>query len=128
MFKKHCAKWNATHKFLQFQICKHRELIRFDVSFRFEKKRESANCLDKINSNNLFILIIYQFEILLKIFHDYFSKSDQLKIIRCFFHEYDVIFSVKINYEKSMILYSLSALNINNITLLIMSLSVLKAN
>jgi hypothetical protein len=62
----------------------------------------------------------------LKNIHDYESKAEQLKIIICLLNERDVILSVKTEYEKSMILYSSSTLQMNTIILLIMSLNALQ--
>jgi hypothetical protein len=60
--------------------------------------------------------------------HEYSSKKDQLKAIKCFRDEENVIFFAKTNYEKSMILYSLFALRFDIIILLIFSLNILKMN
>jgi hypothetical protein len=60
--------------------------------------------------------------------HEYSSKSTQLKIIQCFFDEQNVILFAKTKYKKSMILYSLFALKIDIIILLIFSLNALKIN
>jgi hypothetical protein len=62
----------------------------------------------------------------LKNIHDYESKAKQLKIIICLLNERDVILSAKTEYEKSMILYSSSTLQMNTIILLIMSLNALQ--
>ncbi len=62
----------------------------------------------------------------LKNIHDYESKAEQLKIIICLLNERDVILSVKTKYEKSMILYSSSTLQMNTIILLIMFLNALQ--
>jgi hypothetical protein len=62
----------------------------------------------------------------LKNIHDYESKAEQLKIIICLLNEQDVILSAKTEYEKSMILYSSSTLQMNTIILLIMSLNALQ--
>ncbi len=62
----------------------------------------------------------------LKNIHDYESKSKQLKIVICLSNERDCIFFVKIEYEKNMILYSFSTLQVNTIILLIMSLNALQ--
>jgi superfamily II DNA helicase RecQ len=62
----------------------------------------------------------------LKNIHDYESKAKQLKIIICLLIEWNVILSAKTKYEKSMILYSSSTLQMNTIILLIMSLNVLQ--
>jgi hypothetical protein len=62
----------------------------------------------------------------LKNIHDYESKAEQLKIIICLLNERDVILSAKTEYEKSMILYSSSTLQVNTIILLIMSLNALQ--
>jgi hypothetical protein len=64
----------------------------------------------------------------LKNIHEYTFKSNQIKIIQCFFDERDVILFAKTKYEKSMILYSLFILKIDIIILLIFSLNVLKMN
>jgi hypothetical protein len=60
--------------------------------------------------------------------HEYLFKSNQIKIIQCFFDERNVIFFAKTEYEKNMILYSLFILKIDIIILLIFSLNVLKMN
>ncbi len=60
--------------------------------------------------------------------HEYSFKSDQIEAIQCLFDERDVILFAKTEYEKSMILYSLSALKIDIIILLIFSLNALKMN
>jgi hypothetical protein len=62
----------------------------------------------------------------LKNIHDYESKAEQLKIIICLLNERDVIFSVKTEYEKNMILCSSSTLQMNTIILLIMFLNALQ--
>ncbi len=62
----------------------------------------------------------------LKNIHDYESKSEQLKVVVCLSNDRDCILFVKTEYEKNMILYSLSTLRVNTITLLIMSLNVLQ--
>jgi superfamily II DNA helicase RecQ len=69
-------------------------------------------------------LLIAQF----KDIHEYSFKSNQIKIIQCFLDERDVILFAKTEYEKSMILYSLFALKIDIIILLIFSLNALKMN
>ncbi len=60
--------------------------------------------------------------------HEYSSKKNQLKAIKCLRDERDVILFAKTNYEKSMILYSLFALKFDIIILLIFSLNALKMN
>ncbi len=60
--------------------------------------------------------------------HEYSFKKDQLKAIKCFRDERNVILFAKTNYEKSMILYSLFALKFDIIILLIFSLNALKMN
>jgi superfamily II DNA helicase RecQ len=62
----------------------------------------------------------------LKNIHNYESKAEQLKIIICLLNKRDVILFVKTKYEKSMILYSSSTLQMNIIILLIMSLNALQ--
>jgi superfamily II DNA helicase RecQ len=69
-------------------------------------------------------LLIAQFENI----HEYSFKSDQIEVIQCFFDERNVILFAKTKYEKSMILYSLFALKIDIIILLIFSLNILKMN
>jgi hypothetical protein len=69
-------------------------------------------------------LLIAQFEDI----HEYSFKSNQIKVIQCFLDERDVIFFAKTKYEKNMILYSLFALKIDIIILLIFSLNALKMN
>ncbi len=64
----------------------------------------------------------------LKNIHDYESKAEQLKIIIYLLNERDVILFVKTKYEKNMILYSSSTLQMNIIILLIMSLNALQEN
>jgi hypothetical protein len=68
--------------------------------------------------------LIAQFENI----YEYSFKSNQIKVIQCFFDEQDVIFFAKTKYEKSMILYSLFVLKIDIIILLIFSLNALKMN
>jgi hypothetical protein len=60
--------------------------------------------------------------------HEYTSKSNQIKAIQYLLDERDVILFAKTEYEKNMIMYSLSALKIDIIILLIFSLNVLKMN
>ncbi len=60
--------------------------------------------------------------------HEYSSKKDQLKAIKCLRDERNVILFAKTDYEKSMILYSLFALKFDIIILLIFSLNALKMN
>jgi hypothetical protein len=55
----------------------------------------------------------------LKDIHEYSFKSNQIKVIQCFFDERDVIFFAKTKNEKNMILYSLFVLKIDIIILLI---------
>ena len=62
----------------------------------------------------------------LKDFHNYKSKSKQLKTISCFLNKKNVVLSTKINYEKNMILYFTFFLNTNSVSLIIYSLNVLK--
>jgi superfamily II DNA helicase RecQ len=64
----------------------------------------------------------------LKNIHDYESKAEQLKIIICLLNERDIILFTKTKYEKSMILYSSSTLQMNTIILLIMFLNALQKN
>jgi hypothetical protein len=68
--------------------------------------------------------LIAQFEDI----HEYSFTSNQIKAIQCLFDERDVILFAKTEYEKSMILYSLFALKIDIIILLIFSLNALKMN
>jgi hypothetical protein len=70
------------------------------------------------------ISLIAQFEDI----HEYSFKLNQIKVIQCFFDERNVILFAKTKYEKSMILYSLFALKIDIIILLIFSLNALKMN
>jgi superfamily II DNA helicase RecQ len=93
---------------------------------RFFRRFSKTNAFEIFRSimsiaNNL---LIAQFEDI----HEYSFKSDQIKAIQCFFDERDVILFAKTKYEKSMILYSLSALKIDIIILLIFSLNALKMN
>jgi superfamily II DNA helicase RecQ len=60
--------------------------------------------------------------------HEYSFKKNQLKTIKCFRDEQNVILFAKTNYEKSMILYSLFALKFDIIILLIFFLNALKMN
>jgi superfamily II DNA helicase RecQ len=60
--------------------------------------------------------------------HEYSFKKNQLKTIKCFRDERNVIFFAKTNYEKNMILYLLFALKFDIIILLIFSLNALKMN
>ncbi len=64
----------------------------------------------------------------LKDIHEYTFKSNQIKVIQCFLDERDVILFAKTEYEKNIILYSLFALKIDIIILLIFFLNALKMN
>lgn len=90
--------------------------------FLIEKFRLLLNEMNLINSND------DNLAIKLKKIHDYISKQKQVKIIRYILDERDVIFFVKINYDKNVIFYLLSTLKFDNIILLMMSLNVLKTN
>lgn len=69
-----------------------------------------------------------ELEVRLKDIHGYAAKPGQLKAIRCLLEGQDVLLSAKTGYGKSMILYSLSALNSDTITLLIMPLNALEVD
>jgi hypothetical protein len=64
----------------------------------------------------------------LKNIHNYESKTKQLKIIMCLLNDQNVIVFAKTRYEKNMILYSSSTLQMNTIILLIMLLNALQKN
>jgi hypothetical protein len=90
-------------------------VIFFDVVVSFDVASNVASTKEKLM-------------IKLKNIHDYESKAKQLKIIICLLNERNIILFAKTKYEKSMILYSSSTLQMNTIILLIMSLNALQKN
>ena len=110
---------NLKNRFLRFLFV----FFLFD-SMNCENDQQSFS--SKMRFENFFDSTNFELIFKLKRIHIYSSKSNQLKIIKCFINDRNVVFSAKTDYDKNMILYFAFALNFDDITLLIYSLNVLK--